>query len=369
MHIAFVSSALSPENAEDRDSFDFFAILLAGVVRQAQRLDHRVSVYVPQKKGATDSDQGIVLRSALTKDFDAIIVAPFETGVVVSELESFFEKMRQMHPEACKARQLPIVIIDKIIDATFTVKIPEGVFIKNVICDNKSGGFQAGQILHDYFESRNIPFANRKFMVLTGLQGAEDRVRGFGEAISIEYPDIQVVRPTSSDLNFTRVGARRWMNDQFNKLIKETPSEFGFLNSYNAWGIFACNDEMALGIRHVISNYYRQIRERLSLFTYTSNDRIIDQEKTLLDLRALMFLQDIKIVGFDGIAPAIELIQPVGPRTDTDIRRDPWLIGTISAEMGEQTAKAIDWINLFFHNNQEAVESPSLISIGIKRIT
>jgi ABC-type sugar transport system substrate-binding protein len=359
-NVAFISSALSPEKEEGYESFDFFAVLLGGIVIHAQKnlIDGRVAVYVPEKIETDRTNQGDLLQKVLKlgRRFDAIVIAPFETSVVKAELLKYVNSISS-DPEHDDASDIPLVFIDKNIDPE---ELGEDVCnrfsIVNVACDNHDGGRKAARLLIKALNAQDI-VRNRKrenrpsrFMILRGLEGGEQRANGFREAIA-SATRAEIITPASDDLNFTRSGARRWMEDQLASIREKKINDFGSLGDTTQWGIFACNDEMALGIHAVISARHDLLRERVGL----ANDESRVDSETAEDVSELMFLQGIKIVGFDGIGAAREVISPMRGV------RDRWFVGTIGAQVERQSASAIDWI-------KKLRESPALKSDRLKSV-
>lgn len=377
MHIAFVSSPLAPENDQQFDSFDFFAILLGGIVRHAQEFNHRVTVFVPQKSNATGSNQEAILRGSVLAEpvrFDAVVIAPFSTNAVEKVIKEYFASVTANG--ACRAKQQEskilrrIAFVDKKIDLQ-DVKVPEGILIHNVVCDNLTGGKSAAEVLHRNFvdrKNRKLTTAReQRFMVLRGLEGSEDRFEGFRKRMAelVYQPGLQIEQPRSDYLNFTRAGARKWMRDELAGLESGNRNSFGKLDPAVSWGIFACNDEMALGIRAVISNRYHELRQTLAAATTMSADKVKYHGNFTTDYQLLIFLQEIRIVGFDGIAPARDLINP----GDNPMRPDPWLIGTIDARIERQSAATIQWIHQHQQSAVTGGPGPGLQIVDIASVT
>lgn len=337
MQIAFISSALSPEDQTERESFDFFAVLLNGIVSHGQTDDSQVVVFVPTKTGALGSDQESLVRRVLeiASEFHAIVIAPFKTDTVAYEIKQHFDNLPISDDFQCKA----LVFIDKAISpADLGDNIEDKILIKNFSCNNKQGGIEAADILLQQFDAESIPVNDQYFMVLEGLQGGEDRRKGFVDRIGAIHSGKAVSRPDSDLLNFTRAKARSWMARELDKLFGGKTNEFGQLHENVSWGIFACNDEMALGIRSVISDKYQVYRRLLA--EEISQPSVV-WEKAREYLIAVTFLQRIRIVGFDGIAAALDLIEAAN-----DDHHENWLIGTIRAQVERQSSEAIKWLKL-----------------------
>lgn len=342
-NIAFISSALSPEKETGWESFDFFAVLLGGIVRRAQDLPGRVSVYIPRKEGSDETNQADLLERVLEiKDrFEAIIIAPFNTDVVIQKLNEFMQARPPPSLGLTDGRGTPLIFVDKPVDPEGLDPAVKEVFsLASVSCDNQEGGKHAAQLLIDAFhedEAQGRSPADkmdRKFMILKGLEGSDDRAKGFGEEIKRRYPNHELkIVDNDGDLNFTRSGARSWMHNQLRRLRCNEVTAFGKLTEASEWGVFACNDEMALGIHSVIAAQHRVLRERVA--AANSGSRMHAGIAT--DVDELIFLQNIKIVGFDGIGAARELISPI------DGVDDPWLVGTVQAHVDRQSERAVDW--------------------------
>jgi ABC-type sugar transport system substrate-binding protein len=366
MHIAFVSSALSPAGDDASESFDFFALLLGGIVRNAQD-KHSVTVFVPRKHGADDSDQPAVLAKCLeTSPFDVIVIAPFKVKEVREVLERFFAAQVAPPDQPADVQLKGIVFVDKVVDfQAHPLKLPANFLLKSIGCQNEEGGELAADILKHAFDSRTIDPKNRRLMVLDGLEGSKERVIGFKKHAGNIMPDVPIVTPNDKLLNFTRGDARQWMLRQVNALRESRISAFGSLDGLLAWGIFACNDEMALGIRSIVSNQYRRLRTRFGKQFDLNLAEIHDDEHLIKEFELLRFLQRIRIVGFDGIAPAIDLIKPNVGAYALKVDVDPWLIGTIQTHVEDQSAAAVDWINLLRDKPGEAEQTQGIQTVKV----
>ena len=365
LRIAFISSALSPEGADDRESFDFFAVLLSGIVRNAQTNGHRVSVYVPQKHGPKISDQGDLIAEVLKSSFqfDAIVIAPFEIDTVKREL--------QKHVPAVISRDKgevyvakPLIFVDKMIDlADIQSSFSSSFSVQNVTCSQYEGGYKAAGVLVKALAKLPGGRKNQKILILRGLQGDEQRVAGFNDFMSANASGVHVVEINSPKLNFTRPGARDWMDEELEHLRHGRHSVFGKPNGRTNWGIFATNDEMALGIRSVIAYEYQHIRDELAMSTQSSQE--IGYNSTTDILKNLYFLQNIRIVGFDGIAPVVDLIKTRERFRDRRFKEDRWLVGTIRAEVEQQTEKAIELIEILVNNPHKNTATPEIVPVEV----
>ncbi|HLL31913.1 MAG TPA: hypothetical protein VK403_13045, partial [Allosphingosinicella sp.] len=231
-----------------------------------------------------------------------------------------------------------LVFIDKNIDPIeLGPQVINSLFVKNVCCDNEAGGQDAAQIILDSFHSQGVSPDHQRFMVLRGLEGGDARAEGFESTITSLYPDKEIRHPDSKLLNFTRSKARRWMDQELDAWLKGRNNEFGHEVEDVAWGIFACNDEMALGVRFAVADRYRFLRSKL---TAKIQAPAVDADVVSSLLAKVLFLQRIRIVGFDGIAAALDLIEKA------DGNYPEWLIGTIRAQVEQQSKEAINWLRL-----------------------
>lgn len=357
MQVAFISSALAPEGESERDSFDFFALLLNGIVTHAQA-DTQVVVFVPTKTGPKASDQPALVRKVLGvgSDFHAIVIAPFQTKSVKEEIQRHFGTEPVPDSFQCKA----LVFIDKNVDpAELSANIRDRLIIKNVCCDNEEGGREAANILWDAFEIEGIPNDERRFMILQGLEGGEDRAKGFEAAIEEHLPGIRIEKPTSNNLNFTRRKARLWMQDQIEARRYDRSAFTSTRAGPVSWGIFACNDEMALGVRSVVAKRYDELR---TLLDNSISKLRIDRAEVDRYLEELIFLQRLRIVGFDGIAAALEILEARDPDNGD------WLVGTIKAQVEQQSRTAMEWLDLLINNPDRAASEPASIKLSIEAV-
>lgn len=356
--IAYVSSALSPEDRTDRESFDFFSLLLTGIAQRIHRAEHEVAIYVPRKINADDSDQKALLEDVLRRatEYACIIVAPFKTGDVGSALVATYERMGK---NASSPNLPPIICIDKaLIPTQWQTVIPKDKVPLGVVCDNHRGGELAAQLLFSALKQSYPDMNHWRILILPGLEGGEQRRDGCASHLkSLGIPEQNITILTDHRLNFTRTNAERWAAEQLKNALDGSPNAFGNMKDDLAWGIFACNDEMALGIRNVVASLYTQERQELARIATHNDRKMLNLGMLEKQGEKVGFLQSIQIVGFDGIGAVRDLLIP-----PDGLDPDPWLVGTIDARIDLQTEDAVGILRKLL-NGQLPDKNPHLIPV------
>lgn len=270
--IAFLTSAID-EGDPFHSSFDYFASLTASVIDALQK-KYDISIKAPVGHMGTWRRDFPQLLEWIYENRDL-----FKDGIVIS----------------ARDREETQHIVQKLVDdggRVFTIDIDLPAVshrgnLQSIVPDNKDGGKQAARALWKYYKT--LPDEKRplrpEFVVLTAGGASVDREFGFRK--EIEYQSQNKATITPKDVReFTREGGIEWANAF---IAKDWP---------NLVGIFACNDEIALGVRHVF--------ERNGV------------------------LHPAKIVGFDGIRDFTVALE-YGP--------DRWLLNSVVIQLGEMATE------------------------------
>lgn len=274
--IAFVTAALLPDR-EMISSFDFFAVLTSEVLRNLQDL-YDVIVQVPTSQTVDDAvgSQLKIIRELLERggQYSGIIITPVEATETASAVVEFLPRLKSTK----------LVTIDQSLEESKDLFSKAGLSVPlSVVADNKGGGAQAAKALWHYYES--FPSNHKpnppKFLVIEGTGASPERLKGFREWISKKGS--AEVEP-SGGLQFTRASGYDWFHHR--------------LHTQDDWnevvGVFACNDELALGICEALDDWL-----------------------TASPVRPAMHFA---IVGFDGIRDVTHQIES---------SRERWLVNTV----------------------------------------
>ncbi|MCL5123051.1 MAG: hypothetical protein M1511_00845, partial [Deltaproteobacteria bacterium] len=234
--IAFVTSAFLSDPDLD-SSFDFFAILTSEVVQNLQdKYDVVVRVPKPDINGKTGFQQKALLSDILngSPPYLVYVVSPIDANAVAEVVFPFLKK----YPAA------RFITVDQSLEGCSPHFKIKGVTVPPaVVPHNYHGGQLAARSLWKYYESipRNHLPRKPKFIVVTGTGESQVRLRGFEDEIKLLSRDSDNVITINPDqpLPYTRKSA---------SLSVSQLLEHNFELFKDTVGIFACNDELALGV-------------------------------------------------------------------------------------------------------------------------
>ncbi|MEW6638020.1 MAG: D-ribose ABC transporter substrate-binding protein [Actinomycetota bacterium] len=255
----------------------FFISLRDGAQQAAQEAGVQLEVADAQNDASAQQDD---VQNFVTQQFDAILVNPVDSEAIVPAIQ------------AANQADIPVLALDR--------GAAGGELVTTIASDNVEGGRIAARELVELVGSGPVA----QLEGIPGTSAARDRGQGFEEVI--EGQD-QVELVASQSANFDRAQALNVTENilQANPEIK---------------GIFAQNDEMALGA-------VRALGERAG--------------------------NEVKIVGFDAIEDALQAIQD--GRMNATIAQQPDRIGALGVE---NAVKAI-----------EGESVPEEISVEVKLVT
>ncbi|QEH08718.1 sugar ABC transporter substrate-binding protein [Histophilus somni] len=201
-------------------SNEYFISMQQGAKETAKQLNVDLTIQVAEKEDSTEQLVGLV-ENMIAKKVDAIIVTPNDSIAFIPAFQ-----------KAQKAG-IPIIDLDVRLDAEAAKKA--GLKFNYVGVDNFNGG---------YLEAKNLAEAIGKkgnIAILEGIPGVdngEQRKAGALKAFS-EYPDIKIVASQSAN----------WETEQAlnvtTNILTANP---------NIQGIFAANDNMAIGAVTAVEN-------------------------------------------------------------------------------------------------------------------
>ncbi len=160
------------------------------------------------------------IRSFIAQKVDVIGISP----VVESGWETVFKE--------AKDAGIPIVLVDRNAD------VPEDLYVTRIGSDFKDEGKKAAE------EMAQLLGGKGSIVELQGTVGsaaATDRLVGFKEVIEAKYPEIKIIKSQTGD--FTRAKG------------KEVMEAFLKSDGKNIQGLYAHNDDMAIGAIQAIEEY------------------------------------------------------------------------------------------------------------------
>jgi ribose transport system substrate-binding protein len=232
----------------------FFVSMRSGAQQAAKDQGVQLLVADAQNDSATQQDD---VQNFVTQQVDAILVNPVDPKAIVPAIQ------------AANQANIPVLCLDR---------GASGGEVETLIAsDNVKGGMIAGEEMLELVGSGNIA----QLEGIPGTDPARDRGQGFEQAISAQ-DDVELV--ASQTANFNRAEGLNVTENilQANPDIK---------------GIFAQNDEMALGA-------VRALGGRAG--------------------------SDVKVVGFDGIEDALKAIQ--SGKMNATVAQQPDKIGSLGVE-------------------------------------
>ena len=201
-------------------SNEYFISMQQGAEEAAKKLNVDLTVQVAEKEDSTEQLVGLV-ESMIAKKVDAIIVTPNDSIAFIPAFQ-----------KAQKAG-IPIIDLDVRLDAQAAKKA--GLTFNYVGVDNFLGGYLAAKNLVDALNSKG------EVAILEGIPGVdngEQRKAGALKAFS-EAPEIKIVASQSAN----------WETEQAlnvtSNILTANP---------NIKGIFAANDNMAIGAVTAVEN-------------------------------------------------------------------------------------------------------------------
>lgn len=287
--LGFVTSAFLPKG-DQTSSFDFFAILTSQVLLRLQRT-YDVVVRVPDPTQPSIARSQQQLLSELLKadsSFYGYIVSPFDVQEIAPLVIEFGKKNSPAW----------LITIDQSLESSGLFR-RHGVEVpRAVVPDNYQGGERAARALWEYY--RSFPGEQRelgkpRFIVVEGSGASPIRREAFTEYIK-EWSKGRAIVETSGPLLFSRGDGLEWVRTQLDHDI-------------DAWkdvvGIFACNDELALGVCDALDSH---------LLNNPSGEHLIKAA----------------VVGFDGIRDVVGRL-----RKDDEL----WLLNTVKIPIGAMAGK------------------------------
>lgn len=243
----------------------FFIQLKEGAEAAATEAGAKLEVFDAQNDASTQQNQ---LANAATQGFDAVLINPVDSEAAGAAVAPVIEA------------DIPVIAVDRAV---------EGAEIDTLVSsDNVAGGKQAAEALAAAIDEEG------SVIVLQGVAGTSaSRARGEGFAEGIKaYPDIEVV--ATQPANFDRA---QGLNVATN-LLESHP---------DAVGVFAENDEMALGAIQALGDRAGK---------------------------------DVYVVGFDGTDDGLQAIEE-GTMSAT-IAQQPAELGRIAVEQALEAIEGAD---------------------------
>lgn len=282
--IVYISSPLINITVSDTSSNDYFVQLLTLIVQKIHDVIN-VDVVVKLSKSTSSDDQVTLIGELFSnkEKYSGVILSPVNGSHAGLELQKHITTLESY-------KLLPIITIDKRINEHVNE-----IVIPSITSDWKNGGACAADLIMQYLRNTKDTTA-KNVLYMPGLEGSEDRIAGF---VSVLKDDSRFTSIRLPHADFTRETAKA----RFADYLETNKNVVDF--------IFACNDEMALGIRDAI------------LEARPSNPHIART----------------KVIGFDGTKEFTAAM-------DSD--NNDILLGTVDVNLERQVDKLVEKIRELF---------------------
>lgn len=286
------SSITSPDS--DIDTYDYFAGIASelAINLQSRHPEYELVLKVPEGGIKAKDQQVRFISEAITpiENYECIVISPVDR-------DNLYPMMNKWIKEYGKNR---IIFIDQgytkeDYEYFHTDDISRPPFVQ---ADWKNGGKVAAESMFNVLSKHSVKCPN--IALLKGKIGSPERIKGFKEFLSSqENPSNFKVCYTEFDGDYSRKKALEVFEPYLKTCIEQKkPID----------GVFAVNDEMALGVREAI---YKNKEEFLKHIAPVQNNR-------------LPF-----VIGFDGIRDATLLID----------NKDDLIYDTVDVRLKEQIKK------------------------------
>lgn len=293
--IVFISPAM--------ESKPFYADALEKVVIGVGRLEKPGYIAIPKLPSRSFNDVELwgIFQDVFSGHIssDAVILIPDDPDKHREEILAFWRK-----------KDVPLVLFDVDINRS---GLQPGEAPPFVGADESCGGTIAGRMLAEHFQESRLERPEILVVKGTSTGWESGRIQGFSIEMLGKYPEANISE--TEDLYYDRARAARAALETFSKL-----SQGG---SVTLDGIFACNDDMALGVRSAI----------------------IQAENN-----GLKFRKHLKIVGYDGVKEMRNYID----------NRDKWILGTVDVKLEEQISLCLQLIRKML---EEGTRNPGSIVV------
>jgi len=240
----------------------FFVDVKKGAEKGAA--DNNVKLIVTDAQNQA-SQQQTDIENLIQKKPDVIIIDPCDSDAIIAAIQS------------ANDAKIPVITLDRASNG--------GTVVSHLGFDAIEAGNLAGEYLGKALNGKG------KVVEIMGIMGtnvAQDRSKGFNEAIS-KFPDIKIVAKQAAD--FDRAKAMKVMEN----ILQANPE---------IDGVYAANDEMALGATEAIT-----AANRMSKIILVGNDAIDDAIASIkAGKQKATVVEPPFFLGKTGVENAVKLI-------------------------------------------------------------
>jgi DNA-binding LacI/PurR family transcriptional regulator len=283
----------------------FYTSMLCGLVRNAALALHQNYIIIPSMPTRSFETVSIWSLFGTLEDrqleIDGIFFIPDRPDEYFDQLVGFHEN----HGD------VPLMLLDVYFDVDKCDERTRRRLPSFVGGDEREGGALASEIMVTFLQYRKDEVRN--VIIVNGADTGWERQRAasFRTTFSSAYPGVNFIE--SRFINYNR---REAFEEVFGLLC--TLAQDGLVDCS---GIFACNDDMALGSRAAIVR---------------------------MKVKGFRFVNDPAIVGYDGISEIRDYIE----------HHDEYIVGSVDVKIDEQAALAIEVMHALIRGarNESVVE-------------
>jgi DNA-binding LacI/PurR family transcriptional regulator len=322
--VLFISSALSPDGENEHEVLEYFVDILGFLSILLRKAGFDLMLKVPTSQSTAAKEQRKFLEFIYEKDmlkanYSGLIIVPFN----LVEIESILSKLIYQN------ETFPILTIDRGYE-----KIRPEAGLKSappfVMCDQTLGGKIAANSLASYFihNQKNVGRLPN-VAVMAGPRDpkgeidecSKKRIAGFRNRLKEAFPKAIICTEPSLIGDYNRSTAKR----KAQKFLQQNEHD----KIPNAF--FCCNDEMALGVRDAIIEEKQKILKEYENVCKIPIGMSKRKEKKTHIYEQLVWINNIKVVGFDCIRELSTLLDD----------GDNWLLNSVNVVIHEQATEIV----------------------------
>lgn len=227
--IAYISSPLiNVDTSQTTSSNDYFVQLLTLIVQKIHKVID-ADVVVKLAKSTSSDDQVSLIQEIFSRKekYSGVILSPVNVSHAAQALRNHITDLNDY-------KLLPIITIDKQITEDIN-----GILIPSVTSDWKKGGACAAELILSKLTIHHDD-GPKNILYMPGLEGSAERIAGLTDELTKDDKEKRFTLTGLPPADFTRETAKAL----FDTYLKRNKNDVDF--------VFACNDEMALGIRDAI---------------------------------------------------------------------------------------------------------------------
>lgn len=313
--ILLISSPITSADNEI-DTYDYFAAIASelAIIIQNRFKDVELVLKVPEGGGKAKDQQLRFIEEAIKSEFpyECIVVSPFERDALYTQMDKWISQYGDNK----------IIIVDQ----GFTTddykhfhsdNIPRPPYVQ---ADWMEGGNIAARSMYEYFIEKNITCPH--IVLVKGKVGSAQRITGFRGGMDSKITNTFRASYLECEGGYSKKVAR----ESFESYLKICINSNKVID-----GVFATNDEMALGVREALLKHKSDYLSTVGKIT-----------KGVLPV----------IIGFDGIKDITLLID----------NNDDFIYDTVNVKLKEQMHSVANIIDRVVFNNSQLETKEKFIS-------